>query len=114
MLRESNVIAGAVYRATDILLKKDVALKLEPAEDLSSQLENEVMVYESLGGLTGFPRMLWFGQDKGFNAMAMEMLGPSLAHLLDDCDGKFSITTVAMIGEQVVRIFIFFTTTRCS
>ena len=93
-------LPGAVYRATDIYKKRDVALKLEPAED-SSYLENEAEVYESLAGLSGFPKLLWYGSDAGLHALAMDLLGPSLA-MLQASLGRFSLKTVGMVAFQTV------------
>lgn len=52
----------------------------------------------------GIPVVYTFSTVRKHYALVMELLGPSLADLLQACGGHLSTRTVAMIAKQLVRL----------
>ena len=43
----------------------------------------------------------WYGQEKAYNVLVMDLLGPSMEDLFNFCSRRFTMKTVLMLADQV-------------
>lgn len=93
---------GDIYHGTNLISGEEVAIKLEPIRTKHPQLDYESRVYKYLSGGIGIPFIRWFGKEGDYNAMVIDLLGPSLEDLFNYCHRKFSFKTVIMLALQMI------------
>jgi len=95
---------GDIYLGINIISGEEVAIKLESVKAKHPQLEYESKVYKTLAGGVGVPFVRWFGTECDYNAMVIDLLGPSLEDLFNFCNRKFSLKTVLLLADQLVGL----------
>ena len=98
-----NTIVGEIFQGVNITSGREVAIKVESVKTRHPQLEYETHVYKALAGGAGIPLIKWFGTECDYNIMVLDLLGPSLEDLFISCRRKFSLKTVLLIADQLVR-----------
>lgn len=93
---------GDIYLGTNIISGEEVAIKLENVKAKHPQLEYEAKVYKALSGGVGIPFVRWYGTECDYNAMVIDLLGPSLEDLFNYCNRKFTYKTVLLLADQLI------------
>ncbi|XP_036353352.2 casein kinase I-like [Ochotona princeps] len=93
---------GDIYMAINITSGEEVAAKLESQKGRYPRLLYESKVYKILQGGVGVPHIEWYGSEKGYNVLVMDLLGPSLEDLFNACSRKFTMKTVLMLADQMI------------
>ncbi|CAK5275921.1 unnamed protein product [Mycena citricolor] len=102
VLTSVPVDAGDIYMGANVISGEEVAIKLEPAAAKHPQLQYEVKVYKALAGGAGIPFVRYYGTEGDYNAMVMDLLGPSLEDLFNFCGRKFTLKTVLLLADQMI------------
>ncbi|KAJ6218683.1 hypothetical protein RDWZM_004495 [Blomia tropicalis] len=101
---------GSFHFGTDCQTQTKVAIKLESKESLQPQLHIEYMNYSILGRAQFIPIVHYFapcGRNESWNALVMDLLGPSLSHIREKCGGTFTVQTTINLMIQLLNIFEF-------
>ena len=98
---------GVIYRAIHIHKKHEVAIKLELIRHGRnfSMLSNEYNLYNKFNQIEEFvPKVFWFGSEKGYNILIMELLGRSLEDMFISSSKNFSLDTVVSLAIKMITL----------
>ncbi|KAF8392175.1 hypothetical protein HHK36_022517 [Tetracentron sinense] len=94
---------GEIYLGVNVQSGEEVAVKLESVKTKQPQLHYESKLYMLLQGGTGIPHLKWFGVEGEYNAMVVDLLGPSLEDRFNHCNRRFTLKTVLMLADQLIN-----------
>lgn len=98
-------------RAFNINTGAEVAIK-DTARSNWEETQLPIVKYEAKvhalipDGTEGFPSIHYAGIDANHYAMVMDRLGPNLNALRRVCRGTFTLRTICMLAEQMVRFLV--------
>uniref|UniRef100_A0A7S1A1V7 Casein kinase I n=1 Tax=Noctiluca scintillans TaxID=2966 RepID=A0A7S1A1V7_NOCSC len=93
---------GDVYFVVNVQTGQELAVKLESTKTKHPQLMYEAKLLKHLEGVPGIAHVHYFGVQGDFNAMVVDLLGPSLEDLFNVCKRRFSLKTVLMVADQML------------
>ena len=93
---------GDIYLGINVTNGEEIAVKLESVKARHPQLLYESKLYKILQGGVGIPHIRWYGQEKDYNILVMDLLGPSLEDLFNFCSRRFTMKTVLMLADQMI------------
>lgn len=93
---------GDIYLGINVSNGEELAVKLESSKARHAQLQYEGKLYKLLQGGVGIPHIRWFGQERDYNVLVMDLLGPSLEDLFNFCGRRFTMKTVLMLADQMI------------
>lgn len=94
---------GDIYSGINVTNGEEVAVKLESTKARHPQLLYESKLYKILQGGVGIPHIRMYGQEREYNVLVMDLLGPSLEDLFNFCSRRFTMKTVLMLAEQMIN-----------
>ncbi|XP_017870014.1 PREDICTED: casein kinase I [Drosophila arizonae] len=93
---------GDVYLGKSLYTGERVAIKLEKKRTAHPQLAYEYRVYKTMRPALGLPRVHYYGEEDDYNALVMDLLGPSLYYLFEFCGHAFTMKTVLMLADELL------------
>ncbi|KAG1861655.1 kinase-like domain-containing protein [Suillus subluteus] len=96
---------ATIYDKINIISSEEVAIKLKSVKAKHSQLEYKSKVYKTLAGGVSVPFVRWFSTECDYNAMVLDLLGPSWTLSrgpFNFCKCKFTLKTVFLLADQLI------------
>ena len=72
----------------------------------AQKLLYESKLYKILHGGIGIPHIRWYGTERDYNVLVMDLLGPSLEDLFNFCGRRFTMKTVLMLAGKLQSFFV--------
>jgi len=94
---------GVIYLGSNIFTGERVAIKMELRTAKKPKLASEYKIYQALSGGVGISPVHWFGRAGDYNALVLDILGPSLRDLFRFCGRKFTLKTVLQLADQLLE-----------
>ena len=69
---------------------------------MQHEFEVEELNISRYQGGVGIPHIRWFGVERDYNVLVMDLLGPSLEDLFNFCSRRFTMKTVLMLADQMI------------
>lgn len=103
-----NGAFGEIWKATNLKSKQEYAIKFEEINSKHQQLYAECRIYlwfhsDSTVLAQAIPQVVYYGIEGNKSIMIMDLLGPSLEDLFKKCNNKFSLKTVLMCADQMLK-----------
>ncbi|KAI6652658.1 Casein kinase I-like [Oopsacas minuta] len=93
---------GELRLGKNLHTSEHVAIKLERMQVRAPQLHLEYKFYRMLGQAEGIPKVHYFCPFGQYNALVLELLGPTLEDLFEISNRRFSTKTVTLIALQLI------------
>lgn len=99
---------GEIWKATNVKTKQEFAVKFEEINAKHNQLYAECRIYlwfhsDSTVLAHAIPNVQYYGVEGTKNVMVMDLLGPSLEELFSDMNKAFSLKTILMLADQMIK-----------
>lgn len=91
---------GEIFEGVDTATDLRVAVKVEHLKKRNPHLLHESKLYKLLQGVTGVPKIYWYGTEYQYSILVMDLLGPSTEDLFERAGRQFSRKTSLMIMYQ--------------
>lgn len=95
--------AGELWLADDTKTKEKVAVKMENATAKDPQLAKEYKLYKIFQGVPGVATIRFYGKERQFNIMVMDLLDKNLETLFRLVGKRFSLKTTCMCALQNIE-----------
>ncbi|KAL4448778.1 hypothetical protein ABPG74_012867 [Tetrahymena malaccensis] len=97
-----------IFHGINLQNNMEVAVKLEPVNSKHQMLCYEAKLYKYFfsDGIImdkGIPKIYQYYTEGEYNIMVMDLLGPSLEDLFNICNRKFSLKTILMLAELMLK-----------
>jgi casein kinase 1 len=99
---------GEIWHAINDKNDEEFAVKVEDGDTPTPQLISECRIYLWLHSdatvlAHAIPSVKYYGVERDKNIMIMDLLGPSLEQLFEKSHRKFSMKTVLMLADQMLK-----------
>ena len=99
---------GEIWKAVNVKTNQEFAIKFEEINSKHQQLYAECRIYlwfhsDSTVLAQAIPQVVYYGIEGNKSIMIMDLLGSSLEDLMNKCNKKFSIKTVLMLADQMLK-----------